>query len=480
VRPAGPGRILLAVLLLCGACSPSGEPAGGTAGRPDSSSQAPGPNLVLISLDTCRADRLTCYGGQEGVTPNLDALASEGALFTNCLAQSTATAPSHRSLLTGQYVQRHGLTYNGVAIRPPYTLASILQAAGWRTAAFTGGGYLHPAYGFDVGFDVFEYGDGPRKKLKPTFAEVLPRAEAWLEKNGGKPFFLFVHAYDPHCPYVPPEPFRDRFAGWYRGFLDPEGRCGRDDYEPMIAQGKMGPDERRFLSDLYDGGVASADALLGVFLDKLRGMGLLDHSIVVFTSDHGESLAEHGFVGHGKIWEEEIHVPLIVRFPGGKWAGRYDAPVQSVDLLPTLCAAMHVQVPEGVQGMDLLPLLRGDPAAVPAERMRLCKVRRKEAVRFDGRWKITFLAPKDAGEAPEQPHVYDMRADPGEDHDLYGTSGGRAAFDRLYARYQAWRAASREEDQRLKALPETPETDAHQRAVLEELGYLGGDESGGD
>jgi len=111
--------------------------------------------------------------------------------------------------------------------------------------------------------------------------------------------------------------------------------------------------------------------------------------------------------------------------------------------------------------------------------MRLCKVRRKEAVRFDGRWKITFLAPKEAQGAPEQPHVYDMQADPREEHDLYGTPGGRAVFDRLYARYRTWRAASREEDQRLKALPETPETDAHQRAVLEELGYLGGDESGG-
>ncbi|MFQ5749864.1 MAG: sulfatase-like hydrolase/transferase, partial [Planctomycetota bacterium] len=120
------GGLLAAITLCWGACGPAGEPTGGKTGGPDSNPQTARPNLILISLDTCRADRLTSYGGREGATPNLDALASQGALFTNCLAQSTATAPSHRSLLTGQYVQRHGLTYNGVAIRPRYTLATIL------------------------------------------------------------------------------------------------------------------------------------------------------------------------------------------------------------------------------------------------------------------------------------------------------------------------------------------------------------------
>ena len=165
------------------------------------------PNLILISLDTCRADRLSCYGAERENTPSLDAFAQQAVRFTDCLSQSALTAPSHMSMLTGHFVHRHGLLDNQGSVEPPYTLASHLASMGWRTAAFTGHGSFQAKHGLGKGFEVFESETSPSADTHTRrLEEVVPGALRWVDSLGGEPFFLLVHAYDQHCPYWPPEP----------------------------------------------------------------------------------------------------------------------------------------------------------------------------------------------------------------------------------------------------------------------------------
>lgn len=451
------------VLAAAGCGKPEAAPAGEATGPPL--------NLILISLDTCRADRLSCYEAGRPNTPNLDALAAEAALFTNCLAQSTATGPSHLSLFTGQYPHRHGVTVNSLAAQPSYTLASLLQERGYRTAGFTGGGYLREKYGLNFGFDAWLAKGGPKDQVKRTLGVVLPATEEWLDRHATEKFFLFWHGFDPHCPYTPPAPLRARYAGWYRGAVDVSGLCGKDDFQPLMADGSFGPEQQRALNDLYDAGVAAADETLGRLFARLRADGLLDRSIVVFVSDHGESLGEHGWVGHARMWEEQIRVPFLIRFPHGRYAGRYDDPVQLVDLLPTLCDALGLPLPEAAQGVNLMPRLRG--GAPLDERLRLCRYGAWESVRFDRRWKLVW---RNEDGAPREPELYDLEADPGELRNLYDTEEGRARFAERYARYQEWRRETQPGDQAVAARAHQVTATAEETRELEALGYV---ETGG-
>ncbi len=455
-------RPLLALALVLGACS---DPA------PSAASGATG--LVLVSLDTCRADRLSCYGAARPNTPHLDRLAAESVRFSDCLAQSCVTAPSHMSLLTSHYVHRHGLERNGLQSDPPYTLASTLRAAGWRTAAFTGHGSFQAQYGLAEGFETFEsWGPGPEAwPFTRDVQEVLPSALAWLEGLApGAPFFLLVHGYDPHCPYWPDEPARERYAGWYRGPLRPERLCGPPEFLRQIQRGHIGPDELRYLGDLYDAEVSEADRALGGFLDELRRRGLLERSIVVFTSDHGEDLGARDRIGHGALTPGILSVPLIVRFPGGRWSGVCDAPVEGVDLMPTLLAALGVPAPRGLQGRDLMPLVRGEGTPWKGERLRIAGVNHKFSLRQGTRWKLDFGL--DAAR-PTDAHLYDLEADPGAERDLIETAEGRARFDALVGPFLEWRARTQPEDAALYGA--AADLSDEERSVLEALGYTEND-----
>ncbi|TAH39312.1 MAG: DUF229 domain-containing protein [Planctomycetota bacterium] len=430
-------------------------------------------NLILISLDTCRADRLGVYGAARGNSPRLDAFAQECAVFTDCWAQSTSTGPSHRSLFSGQFVHRHGM-HDNYFTEAPYTLAGVLAGAGWRTAGFSGGGYVRKKYGLDQGFEVFREPAG--QPYTRDLPEVLPVAREWLAQAVAEPFFLFVHGYDPHCPYWPPEPWRSQYAGWYQGALDARDKCGRQDFEPLIRSGEFGAEERRYVSDLYDAAVASADDQIGRFLDELRARGLLERSLVVFLSDHGESLGEHDWVGHTRMWEEQLRVPLMIRFPGGEHAGRYDDPVMLVDVFSTVLGALSVPAPEGAQGIDLMPRLRGG-APLPAERLRLAQFGARESLRLDARWKLTTRSVK--GVLTER-ELYDLQADAGETRNLYATAEGREVFDRLYARYQEWRGDTQAQDARHRGRRVEVETSEEDAAALAEVGYAGAAAGGSD
>jgi len=434
-------------------------------------------NLVLVSLDTCRADRLACYGGDPSITPALARFAREAVVFGDCLSQSGLTAPSHMSLFTGHYVHRYGLFNNRGGIDPPYTLASVLRDAGWRTAAFTGNGSLTEKQGAASGFQLFESWVGePAWPFTRDLEEVVPRGLAWIDRESdGDPFFLFLHAYDPHAPYWPGEETRQRFAGWYEGDFDPRRLTHPNEFARLLKRGEIGADELRYVNDLYDGELAEADRVFGELLDGLRERGLLDTSIVIFTSDHGESLGEHGWVGHSTVWEEILHVPLLVRFPGGRHAGDVGAPVQLVDLFPTLCAALGIAPPAGLQGRDLTPLVTGERAG-ETERMRLARVGAKKnqvALRFDDRWKLVFSEAKKEGIGGL--HLYDLTSDRAESRNLARTAEGRERSADMLARYRRFREATRADDRRFASTPREGEPSPEDEATLRALGYVGGD-----
>ncbi|HED66793.1 MAG TPA: hypothetical protein ENJ09_14710, partial [Planctomycetes bacterium] len=237
VTPPHARAAAMLLVLALGACT------GASAPEPTS--------VVLISLDTTRRDALGLYGAPRP-TPRLDALAEASAVFEDCQAQSTATAPSHMSILTGMSVQRHGLLKNGETSTPTISLASVLRDAGYRTAAFTGHGSLQGKFGPGYGFDVFvswpedEPATGEGAEYQRSIREAAAEGLAFLDTlPEGTPFFLFVHGYDPHLPYWPPEPLRSEYAGWYHNDLKIAALHNHASIQPMLADGTIGEEELR-------------------------------------------------------------------------------------------------------------------------------------------------------------------------------------------------------------------------------------------
>lgn len=300
-----------------------------------------GCNLVLVSLDTLRADRLGSYGYTRNTSPGIDALADRSFVFLNAIAQFPSTPESHRSLFTGRYAFRGG--------RAP-TLAQILRQQGYRTAGFTGGGFVHRRFGLAGGFEHY-YDEVEYNGLR----DITPRLLTWLREGRNAPFFLFIHTYDIHCPYTPPEPYFSMFAGDYRPDFELEGKCGLN----FFNQRALSAADVEFISAVYDGGVRWVDHMVEKLLAEFDALGLNEDTIFVITSDHGEALGENGFFGHGRLSEEQIRVPLILRVPGAR-PQRIREPVQLVDVLPTALALLGIEPPPNLDGVDLTPILRGD------------------------------------------------------------------------------------------------------------------------
>lgn len=294
------------------------------------------PDLVLITLDTARADRFGFHGSKRGLTPNLDALAQQSTVFKRAYAQAPLTTVSHATIFTGTHPQYHRVNDFGIAIPAPVpTIAELLKSRGYQTAAFVGSVILDPktamAPGFDRGFDVYDAGYHRRRKGEDRYKSmerramtVVQRAVKWLttKRDKKKPFFLWVHVYDPHYPYEAPAPFRAKY--------------------------------RR---DPYDGEIAYTDAAMGTLLTALRSARLLSGAGVVVTADHGEALGEHGEHTHGVfLYDSTIHVPLVVKAPGQSAGSSADVRVSHTDILPTLLEWAKVPAPEHVQGSSLTGL----------------------------------------------------------------------------------------------------------------------------
>jgi arylsulfatase len=315
-------------------------------------------NVVFLVIDAASARHLSCYGGERMTTPNIDALAAEATLFERAYAQASWTWPSVASYMTGRYPPVRGDIAADFLDQP---LAVLLHAAGLRTAAFSENPYIIRDFGMAKGFDVFqEY--FPYKVLAENMTayeriestETVKDTDAWLDENSRDQFFLYVHLLPPHAPYDPPVPYSGRFDPDYRGAIQ-----GRPDILKAIDDGEMQIDARDLahLVAQYQENLLYADYQVGRLIDSLRSRGLLDKSLLIIASDHGEAFQEHGRMLHNStVYEEMIHVPLIIRFPPGSAnlpPTRSDV-VELTDLLPTILDFLQIPPPEGIHGASLL------------------------------------------------------------------------------------------------------------------------------
>ena len=293
------------------------------------------PNIILITLDTTRADRMGFLGSDLGLTPNLDILAKQSVVFTKAYAQVPLTTPSHAALLTGTYPQFSHIEDLGAPLGAnlPY-LPDLLHGRGYHTAAFVGAYILDPsatAPGFDRGFDLYDGhftqrkpGEDRYKTVERRAEDVANRALGWLSRHQQRPFFIWLHFYDAHDPYDPPEPFKTHYA-----------------------------------SAPYDGEIAYTDSIVGSFVEVLRKHGLYQNSVIAIAADHGEAFGEHGEERHGMfLYDETIHVPFLLKLPAGRHAGeRIEDRVALAEVAPTLLEAAGISAPAAMQAHSLFPLL---------------------------------------------------------------------------------------------------------------------------
>jgi arylsulfatase A-like enzyme/Tfp pilus assembly protein PilF len=405
-------------------------------------------NVLLVTFDTTRADRIGCYGNQRISTPTLDGLAADGVRFANAFSAVPITAPSHTTILTGRYPMAHGVRDNGLFVlaEEQTTLAEILHAAGYATGAAVGAYPVTARFGLDQGFDLFDdhlsgiFEDylgnrGPKERLyfdERRAAQVDEAIIPWLSEHHEGPFFAWVHYFDPHQPFEPPSPYDQLYA-----------------------------------DDLYNGEIAYADSRLGFLLAHLEKLGALDHTLVVMTADHGEGRGDHNELTHALLaYNSTLHVPLIIRPPAGAApAGEVvDRHVGTVDVLPTVLELLGIEPPEGLQGRSLVPLWGeeagrpGRPPVLYAENLspRLTHGWGELRVLFDGPLKYIH------GPRPE---LYDLSADPDELHDLSAERSEDS--ERMRRNLQIFI-----DRHTVAGATSAQDLDAEVRARLESLGYL--------
>ncbi|TDJ58840.1 MAG: tetratricopeptide repeat protein [Planctomycetota bacterium] len=339
-------------------------------------------NVVLISLDTTRADYLGCYGHTGSTTPSIDALAAEGVLFENVVAPVPLTLPSHVSMLTGTSPPYHGVHDNlSMSLRPDVqTLAEVLRNEGFDTAAVISALVLHRIYGLDQGFD--RYRDGFRGATERSGDDTTRLAIEWLDELGDDRFFLFLHYYDPHFEYTPPEPFASRF-----------------------------PD------DPYAGEIAFTDECVGKVMTRLKELGLYESTLIVIVGDHGEMLDEHGEPAHGYfVYRSALAVPLILRGPGLPASRRVQSIAGVVDITPTICSLLGVDPPSPQHGIDLAPLL-DDDRHPDGDRYLYCESMTPTKYLASGLWGLVGERWKYI--ETTRPELYDVRSDPGEQRNRF-------------------------------------------------------------
>ncbi len=356
------------------------------------------PDLVLISIDTLRADRLSLYGHDRPTSPHLDAWARQAAVFERVVTSAPWTLPAHLSLFTGLDALGHGVNHRTRVPDGLPLLAERLREAGYQTLAVTGGGYLAPEFGLDRGFERYRW--WPEHTADEELAEGVRTALAWLEEPPRRPFFLFFHTYETHYPYRAREPYFARFAAGVDpqpydslayvtippdpadGFLlSKEWRLGG---EPLDSR------QTEVLGALYDSGVAYTDVQLAPLLERLATGEAGSRTVIAITSDHGESLGENGLAGHAYLDDANTLVPLVLRLPGGEHAGRIVEQARLVDLAPTLLELSGAGPTPDLDGRSLLPLLRGADVGRRPARVYAAFSNRGIALRVDNRLKYLW------------------------------------------------------------------------------------------
>jgi arylsulfatase A-like enzyme len=436
---------------------------------------APRPDIILISIDTLRADHLNTWGYARDTSPRIAAFARNAIVFEQAWSQSPKTAASHMSLFTGLQPEVHGVGNPGPSREVTRlsdgipTLTETLRAAGYRTHGVHGGGNVRDAFGFARGFE--SYVDDPRRSEWPRLAREV------VERHGdsGEPLFLFVHTYAVHAPYTPPVAQARRFvdpgyAGRIVASPDPDA-LGAWHQRSEAFWKNVDPEsaaDRRHLADLYDAGIAAMDADLGGFLEWLAARESWRRTLLVLLSDHGEEFGEHGEFEHKSLHGEVLHVPLVLRFPDDLPAHRprhVSQVVRLIDVLPSLLDYLGLPLPSHVEGRSLLPLLRGEPQPEPEVWSQVGARERPGAVRAEalrvGDWKLI--------RGPRGTRLYRLSDDPGEQRDLASSEPARAA--ELSARLDALeRDAARLRES--FAAPQHGVLDPETERQLEALGYL--------
>jgi arylsulfatase A-like enzyme len=435
------------------------------------------PNLVMISIDTLRADRLSTYGNPRPTSPRIDGLADEGVVFENAFSHSPKTAASHMTLFTGLYPEAHrvrnrltgGEMWLGRLSADIPTLAEILSAAGYRTHSRNGGGNMHGDIGFSRGFET--YSQPRRADARGIFRSAIRQLRAL--SAGRDPFFLFVHTYQVHSPYLPPERYRDLFVDpTYDGAITSnlQELTGGGDFEFDNVHrafwsrvDRHSDADRQHLLDLYDACIRFTDDEIGLLLDKIDALGLAETTLVVVLSDHGEEFGEHDGFEHNALWDEILRVPLIIRVPESirpGWRGkRIAAPVGLVDVLPTLLELMGLPVPGHLQGNSLVPLVE---VGAPARPWLFAQYRLYGDVALrSGTWKLLRRLGKE--------QLFDLDDDPAELRDVSSShsdmrQAGAEHIDGVLDTSRAYWKLVRE--------GESSEIDSQNRKQLEALGYL--------
>jgi arylsulfatase A-like enzyme/Tfp pilus assembly protein PilF len=419
------------------------------------------PNVILITLDTTRADRMGFLGSKRGLTPNLDALARQSVVFTRAYSQVPLTTASHATILTGTFPQFNQVNDFGVALAEDLPYAPyIFRGNGYHTAAFVGSLVLDPetrsAPGFDRGFDTYDAGFHRRRQGEDRYhaierrgGEVVQRALSWLDAHQKGPYFLWIHLYDAHDPYDPPEPYKTRYA-----------------------------------AAPYDGEIAYVDFAVGKLLTQLRTRGLYDDALIAVMADHGEALGEHGEATHGMfLYDETIHVPLLFKLPRGRYAGKkIDSLAGLVDVMPTILQVAGIPIPKEMQGESLLPMLQTTASGPSAMHSAAGRNAGPEPPRDRPAYAESDYPHRTFGwsslrslrsgkylfvEAPNK-ELYDQSADPKEEHNLAAAS--TAVTNTLGSQLDAFR-------QRTSTAKEAPKvvTDPELQERLNALGYIASD-----
>ena len=439
-------RALLAVFGLMGTVGCTAKPTSSASARPEIDAIT----VVLISVDTLRADRIGAYGRANAGTPAIDSLAQAGTSFERAQTTAPLTLPAHTSLLTGRVLPAHGV-FNNLTFALPETVPTIaerLRAAGYATGAFVSAPVLASRYGLARGFE--EYDDRIRSIKGPngvtghperSGVETVRAASTFIDRAGSRPAFLFVHLYEPHRPYAPPDDVAARFAG-----------------------------------DRYQGEVAMADRAIGQLLDALKQAGRAEHALVVVTADHGESLGEHGEATHGMyLYASTLHVPLIVNGPRfGVRSGSSDEPVSIADVAPTLLELLDIAPLVGADGLSLAKLVRGDIAPLPRQGV----LAESHIPRLEFGWSgLRAWVGRDTKliQAP-RPEFYETSTDPAEQHDL----AARKQSD--VSRQLIQLGSAVEAAERQAPADAEQSVSAEQQEVLRSLGYVasGGRSGPGD
>ena len=424
--------------------------------------QDPAPNVLVVTVDTLRADHMSAYGYARPTTPNIDRLIEAGVRFDSARTIEPLTGPALVSMLTSQHPHQHGASRNGLRMRTGMaSLPKALQARGFRTAAFVGNWTMRDKLcGLAEHFEQYEEVLTRRRwwgliRKEADANDLTDLALDWIDRHGeydaARPFLLWVHYVEPHAPYRAHDGFRDALG--------------------LPARGELSPSER------YDTEIAFVDEAIGRLLRHLDGVQLADRTIVIFSSDHGESLGEHGYWGHGRnLYEPTLRIPMSITWPGRLAPRAIDAPALLIDLAPTILGLLDAERPSALEGFDWSAVFRGQPPPADREthyqahRSAVLSKHESDLARRSGLLQVGIIH-RDTKEifhvGKERGEVYDLAADPAELDDWSRDAKAGPSEAAL-----SWLRAVQEGLARVDLAPSTEPLDDETAEMLRSLGYV--------